>query len=139
MDAPQVALVDHGTPYRPVNELRNRVAELLAQSLKGEVSAVVAASMERRDGAEYAFNEPLLERLSEDNQCSSGELLCAMFFLLPGRHAGAGGDVNEICDTMIEKGSFKRIERTPLIGEDSALLEILADRYSDALLAFDLK
>lgn len=130
---PQVAVVDHGTPYKPVNTLRNRVAEQVAQLLEGEVASVQGASMERREGPEYDFNEPLLEKLKAADGAHSRVLVCAMFFLLPGRHAGDGGDVHEICDGLIESGRFKVIERTPLLAEHPTLINILADRLSAAL------
>ena len=57
----QVALVDHGTPAKAVNVVRNAVAQQLAERLN---RTVFACSMERRPGPEYAFNEPLLEQLA---------------------------------------------------------------------------
>lgn len=128
-----VALVDHGTPYRPVNILRNAVAEQVSRYLGETASAVIAASMERREGAEYAFNEPLLENLG-DLPIRGGQLICAMFFLLPGRHAGEGGDVNEICDNLVARGAFTQIERTELLGAHPKLIEILSDRLEAALI-----
>jgi sirohydrochlorin ferrochelatase len=124
---PKVALVDHGTPIQLVNQVRNAVAKQLGVALAGEAGQVIASSMERRDGSEYAFNEPLLENLGS---ASEGEAGCvvAMFFILPGRHAGEGGDVAEICDGLIERGAFKQVHVTPLLGTHSKLLEILADR-----------
>lgn len=122
-----VALVDHGTPHEPVNVLRNAVAEQLSQLLGDEVSGVIAASMERREGAAFAFNEPLLERLGSSS-IRGGALICAMFFLLPGRHAGEGGDVNEICDSLIAAGAFTQIVRTELLGTHPKLIDILSDR-----------
>jgi len=125
---PKVALVDHGTPVRPVNELRNAVAEELGRILKPGVEQVLATSMERRDGDDYAFNEPLLERVDEAAEFRGGVLIVAMFFLLPGRHAGAGGDVSEICQGLLARGSFETVVTTPLLGEHSGLLDILEDR-----------
>ena len=52
--------------------------------------------MERREGDAYAFNDPLLESLGGISGFAGGRLILAMFFLLPGRHAGEGGDVAEI-------------------------------------------
>lgn len=127
LDRPSVAVVDHGTPLAAVNQVRNAVAAKVADILEAEVSQVIASSMERRDGAEYDFNEPLLERLDSD-LCGSRECIAAMFFLLPGRHAGEGGDVVEICDELVECGSFVRIFMTPLLGEHPMLLDILKDR-----------
>ncbi len=124
----KVALVDHGTPYAPVNTLRNAVAAQLAERLPE--LRICASSMERRDDPEYDFNEPLLERVDQVDGFSGGSLLAAMFFLLPGRHAGEGGDVAEICDELCARGAYTSIIRTPLLGEHPLLLEILADRLA---------
>ena len=88
-----------------------------AVCLGAEVATVVASSMERRAGAEYDFNEPLLENLDQLEGFTAGELIVSLFFLLPGRHAGAAGDVAEICDALVERAAFSRIEMTPLFGE----------------------
>ena len=130
---PMVTLVDHGTPAKIVNTLRNSVAGQLAELLGDEVAGVVASSMERREGPEYEFNEPLLERLDQLESGSATELIVAMFFLLPGRHAGEGGDVAEICDGLRERSSYNSIYTTSLLGEHSGLVEILADRLSGAI------
>lgn len=127
MKSPTVALVDHGTPVQSVNIVRNAVAKQLSALLSGTVSEVIASSMERRDGPEYAFNEPLLERIDTVAK-SRGDCIVAMFFLLPGRHAGEGGDVVEICDGLRERGAFEAVHVTPLLGEHPLLLEILEDR-----------
>ena len=127
----KVALVDHGTPIIEVNRVRNAVGRQLASAL--DASVVVPCSMERREGEAYAFNDPLLEKLGEVDDFAGGRLILAMFFLLPGRHAGDGGDVAEICDGLISDGAFEQIQNTPLLGEHPMLLEILEDRLRDAL------
>jgi sirohydrochlorin ferrochelatase len=131
----KIALVDHGTPIREVNRVRNAVAKQLAETLGPEVAAVQACSMERREGVDYAFNDPLLESLggSVDQSTNGGDfrggrLILAMFFILPGRHAGEGGDVSAIADGLIEAGAFGQIETTALLGEDPRILDILEDR-----------
>jgi sirohydrochlorin ferrochelatase len=127
----RVALVDHGTPAEPVNRVRNAVAQQLADILGDAVTSVQPCSMERREGDDYAFNEPLLESLSEIPDFSGGRLILAMFFLLPGRHAGKGGDVAEICRGLIAGSAFEQIQTTPLLGEHPGLLEILVDRLRE--------
>ena len=127
----KVALVDHGTPIIEVNRVRNAVGRQLASAL--DASVVVPCSMERREGEAYAFNDPLLEKLGEVDDFAGGRLILAMFFLLPGRHAGDGGGVAEICDGLISDGAFEQIQNTPLLGEHPMLLEILEDRLRDAL------
>ena len=127
----KVALVDHGTPIIEVNRVRNAVGRQLASEL--DASLVLPCSMERREGEAYAFNDPLLEKLGEVDHFAGGCLILAMFFLLPGRHAGEGGDVAEICDGLISEGVFEQIQNTPLLGEHPMLLEILEDRLRDTL------
>ena len=127
----KVALVDHGTPIIEVNRVRNAVGRQLASEL--DASLVLPCSMERREGEAYAFNDPLLEKLGEVDHFAGGRLILAMFFLLPGRHAGEGGDVAEICDGLISEGVFEQIQNTPLLGEHPMLLEILEDRLRDTL------
>lgn len=128
-----VALVDHGTPIRPVNQVRNAVARQLAKLLAADGSEVLACSMERREGAEYAFNDPLLESLAGETGFAGQKLIVAMFFLLPGRHAGAGGDVTEICQGMVDRGEFEQVCTTSLLGEHPRLLEVLEDRLRAVL------
>jgi len=125
---PKVALADHGTPIELVNRVRNAVAAQLAEILADDVCAVKASSMERREGEAYAFNEPLLERIGEVEGFAGGDLIVAMFFLLPGRHAGEGGDVAEICEGLLKCGAFDRVCTTPLLGTHPLLLELLEDR-----------
>lgn len=123
-----VALVDHGTPVRSVNRVRNLVARQLGDELSDLAIAVQPCSMERREGDAYAFNDPLLENLDQVSGFSGGRLILAMFFLLPGRHAGPGGDVAEIYGGLLQGGVFQSVETTPLIGESPMLLDILEDR-----------
>lgn len=127
-ESTRVALVDHGTPIIEVNRVRNAVARQLAVELAGEVVAVEACSMERREGDAYAFNDPLLENLDTIPNFSGERLILAMFFVLPGRHAGEGGDVAEIYAGLLEAGVFDQIETTPLLGKSPVLLDILSDR-----------
>lgn len=131
--ATKLALVDHGSPIREVNRVRDAVALQLAQELGAKVAAVQACSMERREGEAYAFNDPLLEKLGDIEGFRGGRLILAMFFLLPGRHAGAGGDVAEIAGGLVGEGAFDRIETTPLLGEHPGLLDILEARLQTVL------
>ena len=127
----KVALVDHGTPIVEVNRVRNAVARQLSSEL--DLPLVLPCSMERREGGAYAFNDPLLERLGSLEDFAGGRLILAMFFLLPGRHAGEGGDVAEICEGLIAEGTFEQIQNTPLLGEHPMLLEILEDRLREVI------
>lgn len=115
---PVVVLVDHGSPVERVADARNLVAEQLAGILGNRVSSVVAASMERRKGVEYDFNEPLLEGVL-DQLGESAALLSFMFFS-PGRHAGPGGDIESIV-----KQSGKVVVTCDLVGESDGLIDLL--------------
>jgi sirohydrochlorin ferrochelatase len=126
----KIALVDHGSPIRPVSRLRDVVAGQLARLLGRPVQP---CSMERREGDAYAFNDPLLENLGEIKSFTGGRLVLAMFFLLPGRHAGEGGDVSTIAGGLVEKGHFDEVAIAPLLGRHDLLLEILRDRLGDAI------
>jgi sirohydrochlorin ferrochelatase len=132
-NARRVALVDHGSPVRAVTEVRDRLAEQL-RGLLGEKFTVAAASMERRKGVEYDFCDPLLADLLRKPEWNEGEVIVALQFLLPGRHAGPSGDVAEICHDAEAAGAGKlRTRLTGLVGEHPLLVEILADRWRQGL------
>ena len=131
--AAKVALVDHGSPIPDVTAVRNRLAGQLSVLLDDDVRCVAAASMERRDGDEYRFNEPLLERLLDTPEFSSGHVVLAMLFLSPGRHAGEGGDIAEICAAAEQRHPGLRVRPTALVGEHPAIVDILATRLRQAL------
>jgi sirohydrochlorin ferrochelatase len=128
-----VALVDHGSPQPKVTALRNFVAERLQRRLGASVRAVAACSMERREGARYAFGDPLLAALLETPEFSSGPVIVAMLFLSPGRHAGPEGDVARLCRGAEERHPDLRTTMTELLGVHPKLVEILADRIERVL------
>lgn len=128
----RVALVDHGSPTRDVTRVRNRLAARLRRRL-GPV--VVGCSMERRPGAAYAFNAPLLEDLLASPAWRSGPVIVAQLFLLPGRHAGPAGDIAAICRRARARHPGLRIARTALLGEHPGLVDLLAARVRAAGLA----
>ncbi|GHC03325.1 hypothetical protein GCM10007047_19870 [Cerasicoccus arenae] len=124
---PAVALVDHGSPEPAVNQVRNAVGEQLRGLLGGRVSVISVASMERREGAEYDFNEPLLERLLRQPDLT-GPVIVALMFLSAGRHAGDGGDIAEICAKAESNANGLACHRTETLGEHPLIEEILAER-----------
>lgn len=127
---PYVALVDHGSPREIVTELRDCLAERLRGELAGEVGAVRGAAMERRPGPEYAFNEPLLERLLRFEDWREREVIVAMQFLSPGRHAGPGGDVAQICrEAEADEPALKTV-MTELVGTHSEIVQLLLARLA---------
>lgn len=128
---PPVVLVDHGSPNPAVTAVRDRLAEALARRLGDAVDGVRPASMERREGDEYAFNDPLLEACLADPALAGREVVLAMLFLSPGRHAGAGGDIDEIVDAARQADPALRVHRTPLVGDHPGLVELLARRLEE--------
>lgn len=129
---PAVTLVDHGTPRKAVNEVRNFLAVQLGHLLRDEASAVVASSMERREGEAYSFNEPLLENLL-GSEGFTKEVVLSMLFLSPGRHAGPGGDIAEICEVAEQGRSGLRTFRGDLFATHPALPALLAHRFRQGL------
>lgn len=135
-----IAVVDHGTPFKPVNHVRNAVAEQVSSLINAsahalfteEGSNVIACSMERREGKEYDFNEPLLENIHKQPSVVKN-VIAAMFFLLPGRHAGPGGDVASICDALCTDTDIDNVYVTKLLSEHPLLADILRDRLFDVV------
>lgn len=116
-----VLLCDHGSPIRAVTAARDDLATRLRARLGLDASQLVACSMERREGPAYAFNEPML---ADAVAQARGEVTVLMLFILPGRHAGDGGDVATICSTHATPGTRWRL--SPLIGDNPGLVELLA-------------
>ena len=125
---PRVALVDHGSPLPEVTAVRDRLAGELGVLLGERVCEVAAASMERREGEGYAFNEPLLENLLEMEGWSAGEVVISMLFLSPGRHAGPGGDIAGICKRASQRHPGLRTRMTGLVGDHPGIIPILRSR-----------
>ncbi|MDR1280840.1 MAG: cobalamin biosynthesis protein CbiX [Opitutaceae bacterium] len=151
---PQVLLVDHGSPRREVTAVRNLLGAELAKTLAGECAsasvAVGVASMARRDGDRYDFNEPLLERALRTPPFDRGDVVVALQFLSPGRHAGEGGDIATLCRVAEAEaaaraggdgggggggsggGSRLRTHMTETISGDPRLVDVLARRVMAA-------
>lgn len=130
---PPVILVDHGSPEPAVTAVRNVLAGQLSLLLEGEVSRVVPASMERREGEEFAFSDPLLEDLLNRTGSWENPVIISMLFLSPGRHAGPDGDVTAICREAEKRNPGLQTVMTSLVGEHDGVAEILADRLEEAL------
>jgi sirohydrochlorin ferrochelatase len=124
---PAVAMVDHGTPLLKVNLVREDVGEQMRHLLGTEVGPFSTCAMERRPEPQYDFNDPLLEDLlGEWMKAGVHQVVLSQFFLLPGRHAGPGGDLAQICQPFIDRGM--KIYRTENLGAHSLVQEILLDR-----------
>ncbi len=129
-----VILVDHGSPIPEVTAVRNHLAEELASELNAGMK-MHSAVMERRSGQEYDFNGVLLEDMLDQlgNEQPEQTVILAMLFLSPGRHAGPGGDIEEIAAEAQNKYPGLRVIPSPLIGDHPLLLSILEDRLSAVL------
>jgi sirohydrochlorin ferrochelatase len=128
----KVVVVDHGSPQRGVAAVRDHLGRQVRRVLGGEVAAVDVASMERRPGPEYAFNDPLLAERLRMPPFDTGEVVLALQFLSPGRHAGTGGDIAEICAAAQHERPGLRTWMSPTIGTDPRVIEVLAERYREA-------
>ncbi|MCG7867483.1 MAG: hypothetical protein B6D69_03290 [gamma proteobacterium symbiont of Stewartia floridana] len=129
-----VILVDHGSPLPQVSEVRKRVCADLRQQLSPRID-LQQAVMERRQGNKYDFNGQLLseqlEKIARSRPNISIDL--ALLFLSPGRHAGAGGDIESICQQIRESHPGVQIRIAPLVGQHPGIAEILLDRLDSAL------
>lgn len=124
----RVAVVDHGSPARAVAAARDEVAAQVRTQLGGTVREVTACSMERRSGAEYDFNDPLLESLLARPEWQTGSVIIALLFVAPGRHAGPEGDVAQICRRARASGNFSEVKFTRVLGQHPRLMDLLAER-----------
>ena len=130
-ETPSIALVDHGAPRIKVTEVRNHLGEQLRRLLpESEFPHVVACSMERRDGDEYAFNEPLLERVI-GAEGFRNEVIVSMLFASPGRHAGPGGDVAKICEEAAESHPDLQWQMSELVAGHDGIIDVLAARFEE--------
>jgi hypothetical protein len=129
---PALAIVDHGTPRQAVTEVRNLLARQVAGLAGDRFSTVAPCSMERREGAEYAFNEPLLEKLLGTPGFEK-EVVVGMLFASPGRHAGPGGDVAAICAEATKHHPELRAFMTELVATHPGLIDLLVERFHQGL------
>ncbi|MDA0768243.1 MAG: cobalamin biosynthesis protein CbiX [Verrucomicrobia bacterium] len=132
LSRPAVTLVDHGTPRKFVNDVRNFLGGQLKELLREDAVAVVASSMERRAGEEYAFNEPLLENLL-GSAGFEGEVVLSMLFISPGRHAGPGGDIAEICEAAEKRCPGLRTVMGDLFATHPGVVPLLARRFREGV------
>ena len=130
----RVVVVDHGSPIPQVTAVREFAVGALHERLPEDMP-IDQAVMERREGPEYDFNgellEDLLDRIGE--QQPHPHIALAMMFLSPGRHAGAGGDIAEICAAAMARRPGLKVAISPLIGEHPLLIDILHDRLRATL------
>lgn len=133
LDRPPLIVVDHGSPEKRVIAVRDHVAMQLREMLGDQVGAFSAASMERRPGPAYAFNEPLLSSLLDAELFNQGAVIVCQLFLSEGRHAGPDGDIARICRSAGMAHAGLKTYSTRPIGFRPDLLGILHRRYRACL------
>jgi sirohydrochlorin ferrochelatase len=89
--------------------------------------------MERREGSQYDFNEPLLETLLTTEGWRESQVVVGMLFLSPGRHAGPGGDIDSICKTAERQFPGLKTCMTQLVGIHPKIIELLQQRMESSL------
>lgn len=126
----RVAIVDHGSPSRAVTEVRDCLTAQVRALLGDAVDEVAACSMERRAGTEFDFNEPLLDTLLRRAGWNDAAVVVGLLFIGPGKHAGSGGDISEICRNAHSPAA--QLTSTKLLGQHPLLIDILVDRARHA-------
>jgi hypothetical protein len=117
--SPPVILVDHGGPSAASAALRDTLAAEARIQLGAKTGSVAAASMEGVHG-------PLLaDQLAVDG-FNRGDVVIALLFLSPGRHAGIDGDVAQICRAAGARQPNLRCHLTGLIGTHPGAIAPLA-------------
>jgi sirohydrochlorin ferrochelatase len=122
-DKDTILLCDHGSPIIEVTRVRDALARDLSAELAIPPARLIACSMERREGPEYAFNEPLLATALQQ---APGDVIVLMLFLLPGRHAGPDGDVATIAKEHAKPGAQVRL--SPLLASHPRMSQLIAKR-----------
>ena len=124
--ARRAVLVDHGSPVKKVSDVRQSIARALQAQLDLPLDQ---ACMERRPGSEYDFNGELLaDWLHRQAEDGVQDVVVAMLFLLPGRHAGAEGDIEQIIRRVMEAHPGFNVTLTRLVGENEKLVDLLHQR-----------
>jgi hypothetical protein len=132
-NAAKILLVDHGSPERAVTDVRERLGAQLRALLGAGVAHVGVASMERRGGERYVFNEPLLAGALRAPPFDDGDVVVLLQFLSPGRHAGANGDIAAICEAARAVRPGLRAWRADPIGGSPEIAELLRKRFAALL------
>lgn len=129
---PKGILVDHGSPQHRVAAVRNHLATQVRALLGSELTEFQVASMERRPGDEYAFNDPLLASVLGNPPYEQGDVVVVLQFLSPGRHAGPHGDIAEICDEAARGCPALQTYLTEPIAQHPHVVEMLLQRFGEA-------
>lgn len=126
-DGAAVVMVDHGSPVPVSAMVRNFVGGQVSLLLPSDkVRCFSVASMERRPGERYDFNEPLLETVLERWAPLHQRVVVLLFFLGPGRHAGEDGDIMQICNAVRERHPGLQTLLTEPMGDHQSIIGKLA-------------
>ncbi|DAZ97082.1 TPA: hypothetical protein N0F65_001266 [Lagenidium giganteum] len=129
-----VIVLDHGTPSRQVHEAREIVGRQVKALLTGGRYVYAGtACMERRDGPEYDFNDPLLLHALDYHQVTTKIVIVALLFLSQGRHAGENGDIETIVADIRQARPDVTVLIAEPIGAHPLLTDVLHDRYRHAM------
>jgi sirohydrochlorin ferrochelatase len=131
-DIRHAVLVEHGSPLPEVNKVRRDVAVLLEQLLQSQGHYELGqAVMERRKGDQFDFNGDLLEDWLVTRALDGiRHIVVVMLFILPGRHAGEDGDIEIICQNVMERYPGLEVHITPLVSEHPRILDMLESRLA---------
>jgi hypothetical protein len=126
---PAVILVDHGGPSPASAALRDSLAAEVRSLLGSEIGPLAPASMEGAHG-------PLLAEQLAQSSYDHGDVVVALLFLSPGRHAGGDGDVARICRDAASHSPALRFHLTGLVGTHPRAIEPLAFALRETLKNF---
>lgn len=93
------------------------------------------SSTTARCGPEDDFCEPLLAALLGRPEHARKSVVIARQFISPGRHAGPGGDIADICRAAEQAQPGVKIHLTEPMGDDPRLIDVLVDRDQEARVA----
>ena len=127
-----IIVLDHGSPDPLVTAVRRHLTKQLSARVSPD-RVIEEAVMERRQNAQYDFNGELLETVLQ-RKAHEGitEIFLLLQFFLPGRHAGSGGDIEQICQRVEAQFPALKIHVSDLVARNPLLLEILLSRLREA-------
>jgi hypothetical protein len=129
LNSPPVILVDHGGPSAASAALRDSLAEEVRNLLGNEIGPLAPTSMEGSHG-------PLLAEQLAQSPYDRGDVVVALLFLSPGRHAGSDGDVAQICRDAASHSPALRYHLTGLVGTHPRAIAPLALALRETLKNF---
>lgn len=128
-----IVIVDHGSPLPRVTAVRQHIVQCLQAKFSADVFSddilLEQAVMERREGKEYLFNGILLkEWLIDKAKIGEKTAIVSLLFFLAGRHAGEEGDIELICQQVMNDYPHFKIAICPVVAKHPQLVSILRTR-----------